>query len=158
MYGEIVSVIQSAKALGELVKAANGLANYTEFVAAVSEVSTKLMDATAVALASQEKQSALANRIKELENQLREIENLESSMKRYQLHEFPTQALAYALQQGMEQGQPMHYLCTACVDKKQKTTLQTHGLFLKCPVCKSDIQIQKSPRQNYANGGSWMSR
>ena len=70
MYAEISAAIQSARALGELVKAAHGLANYNEFITAISEVNTKLMDATAIALAGQEKQSALANRITELENQL----------------------------------------------------------------------------------------
>jgi len=70
MYAEISAAIQSAKALGELVKAAHGLANYNEFVTAVYEVNAKLMDATAVALASQEKQSSLANRVAELEDQL----------------------------------------------------------------------------------------
>jgi len=70
MYAEISAAIQSGKALGELVKAAHGLANYNEFVTAVYEVNAKLMDATAVALASQEKQSSLANRVAELEDQL----------------------------------------------------------------------------------------
>ena len=35
MYAEIAAAIQSAKALGELLKAAKGLANYNDFVGAV---------------------------------------------------------------------------------------------------------------------------
>ncbi len=53
MYGEIIAAIGSAKALRELVKAATSLANNNELIAAVSDVNSKLMDATAVALESQ---------------------------------------------------------------------------------------------------------
>lgn len=149
MYSEIISAIQSVKALSELVKAAHDLSNYAEFITAVSEISTKLMSATAVALASQEKQSTLTNRISELENQLRKIEDWERNIKRYKLYEFPTRALAYVLQQDMQQEEPMHYLCTSCVDKRQKSILQPYRNFLHCPVCKTDISIQSaSPRRN----------
>jgi uncharacterized protein YaaR (DUF327 family) len=69
MIAEFSAAIQSAKALGELVKAAHGLTNYNEFVTAVYEVNAKLMDATAVALSSQERQTALTARVAELENE-----------------------------------------------------------------------------------------
>ena len=59
MVYEIVSAIHSVKALGDMLKTAHRLANYAELVSAVSEVSTKLMSASAVALASQEKQASL---------------------------------------------------------------------------------------------------
>ena len=61
------------------------MANYNEFVTAIYEVNAKLLDATAVALASQEKQSSLANRVAELESELREIKHLEADFQRYQL-------------------------------------------------------------------------
>jgi len=148
MYAEIVAAIQSTKTAIDLVKAANGLANYSELLTAVTAVQEKLTDAIASELASQEKQALLAERVRELENKLREIEDWESQMKRYQLHKFPTGALAYALQPGMEQGQPLHYLCASCVDKKQKSTLQPHGRLLRCTVCKTDIRIEPSPEPN----------
>jgi len=60
MFNELMLASQSVQALGTLLKAANGLANYNEIVAKVSEVNEKLMGANAVALAAQEKQSALS--------------------------------------------------------------------------------------------------
>jgi len=54
MYAEISAAIQSAKVLGDLVRAAHGLANYNEFVTAVYQINAKLMQATGVALASQD--------------------------------------------------------------------------------------------------------
>ena len=156
MYAEISAAITSAKTALDIAKAANGLANYNELVAAVSEVNAKLMQATTVALASLEKQSALTGEIAALKEKLREIEDWEGQMKRYRLHEFPTKALAYALQPGMEDGQPIHYLCTACVDKKKKTTLQPSGRHLHCPECKTNIATAPAPQsQPRVVGRQW---
>ena len=159
MYTEIAAAVASAKTALDIAKAAHGLSNYNELVAAVSEVSTKLMDATTVALASQEKQAALANEIADLKDKLREVENWESQMQRYSLQALPAGALAYALKPDMQQGQPMHYLCTACVDNKKKTTLQPHGRLFHCPECKTSIAMQNAPPVQVNRGrGSWMSR
>jgi DNA-binding protein H-NS len=159
MYAEIVAAIQSTKTAVDLVKAAHGLSNYSELLTAVTAVQEKLTDAIASELASQEKQAALAERVRELEKQIAEFENWETQMQRYELFEFPTKSLAYALKAGMEQGQPMHYLCTSCVDKKQKSTLQPHGRYLRCPVCKIDISTQPAPPTPRVNRvGSFMSR
>lgn len=142
MYAEISAAIQSAKALGELVKAAHGLANYNEFVTAVYEVNAKLMDATAVALASQEKQSSLVNRVAELENELREIKHIEADLQRYQLTRFPFGGYAYSIKPGMENAEPSHYLCATCRDQRKKSILQPNGeAFLRCGVCHEEIQI-----------------
>lgn len=142
MYAEIVAAVQSTKALAELLKAAHGLSNHIEIIAAVNAVQDKLTVAYAANLESTEKQAALSDRVRELEKQIAEVENWESQMQRYALFEFPTRALAYAVKPGMEQGQPLHYLCTSCVDKRQKSILQPQGRFLYCPVCKTNIENQ----------------
>lgn len=159
MYSEITAAIQSTKTAIELVKAAHGLSNYSELLTAVTAVQIKLTDAIASELASQEKQAALAERVRELEKQIAEIEDWKSQIQRYALFQFPTGALAYALKPGHENGEPMHYLCTACVDKKKKTTLQLSGRFLHCPECNSKIATRETPPINVSHGGgSWMSR
>ena len=142
MYAEISAAIQSAKALGELVKATHGLANYNEFVAAVYEVNAKFMDATAVALASQEKQSSLATRVAELENELREIKQIEADLQRYQLTRFAFGGYACSIKPGMENREPSHYLCATCMNQRKKSILQPTGeAFLRCGVCHEEIQI-----------------
>jgi len=145
MYAEIVSAVQSAKALGELVKAAHSLSNYTEFVAAVSEVSTKLMSATAVALASQEKQAALANEIAELKGKLRKLEHFKREAERYELEKLPFGGLVFSLKKGMENGQPSHYLCAACMNKGEITIMQPEGdIFVACPFNHSRVQVKSA--------------
>jgi hypothetical protein len=53
MYAELAAAVQSARALGTLIKAATSLSNYNELVLAVSDVTTKLLDANTVALEAQ---------------------------------------------------------------------------------------------------------
>lgn len=157
MYTEISAAIQSTKSALELVKAARGLSNYSELLTAVTEVQIKLTDAIASELASQEKQALLAERVRELEKRISEFESWENHMQKYALLEFTTKALAYALKPGMENGEPMHYLCTACVDKRQRSTLQPNGRYLVCPACKLTITTQAAPpKSGSTRGGSWM--
>jgi hypothetical protein len=144
MYAEINAAVQSAKALFEIVKANKGLAEYNEIVAAVSEVNTKLMGATAVALASQEKQSVLTNRVRDLENELVKLENWNREAERYQLTEVCTGVFNLTVKPGMENGEPQHKLCAACFNKKQKGYLQRsdfnmQGTHYKCDCCGFEI-------------------
>jgi len=154
MYAEIVAAVQSTKTLAELLKAAHSLSNYSELLTAVTAVQMKLTDAIASELASQEKQAVLAERVRELEKQIDDIEDWKTQIQRYALFQFQTGSLAYALKEGQENGEPMHYLCTACVDKKKKTTLQPKGRLLHCPECNSNIAIQNAPPINVRRSGS----
>ena len=133
MYAEITAAFQSAKAAVALIKATQGLSNSTEILMAVNDVQMKLSDAIASALAAQEKQAGLAERVRDLETQLRDVEDWQKEIQRYQLVEFSTKALAYRLKSDMANGEPVHYLCKACADKKQKTTLQPLDGELRCP-------------------------
>lgn len=161
MYAEISAAIASTKTALDIAKAAHELSNFNELVAALSEVNAKLMQATAVALASQEKQSELTDEIAILKDKIRKNEDWEAQMQRYQLIQFPTGALVYAVKPGMEQGQPTHYLCASCVDKRQKSTLQPHARSLRCNVCSLYFQMHSRQDTNPSSGGgpqSWMGR
>ncbi len=153
MFNEFSAAVASAKIALDIAKAAHGLSNYNELVSAVSEVNTKLMQATVVALASLEKQTTLTSEIAELKEKMRNIEDWESQLQRYSLQTFPTGALAYGLKPDMSNGQPAHYICTTCVDQKKKTTLQPKGRSLYCPVCNKNISMQDPPPYNFAPSG-----
>ncbi len=151
MYAEIAAAITSAKTALDLAKAAQQLSDLNKVSAAVSEVYAKLMDATAVALVSQEKQSTLSNRVAELEDQLRQVEDFETQLQRYKLYEFAeTKALVYALQPGMENDEPLHYLCATCVGDRKKTILQPDAdpKFLVCHRCGNKIKVRNDPPLN----------
>lgn len=153
MYAEISAAIQSVKTIGEIAKTANSLANHTELVSAVADVNTKLMDAIAVALASQERQSELLSRVVQLEKEIAELKNKQTQAERYQLHKFPTSALAYQLKEPFETEEPSHFLCAKCFDTGSHTKLQPYSSRrLKCFSCETVIQSEydppPSPRRN----------
>ncbi len=154
MYTEISAAIQSAKTLGELLRAAKSLANYNEVVAAVSEVSTKLMEATAVALRSQERESELLARIQALELELSSLHQSRQLAESYLLHKFETGALAYALKEEID-SVPSHYLCAQCTDKGSHSKLQPEGSYiLVCHSCEAKIPFKFRPPISFAVSGS----
>ena len=75
MIPELLGAAQSVQTLALLLKSATSLANYNEIVLAVSEVNSKLMQANATALASQERQAELARKLKEVEEQFAELKS-----------------------------------------------------------------------------------
>lgn len=91
-----------------------------------------------------------------------DTEDWKNQIQRYQLIEFSdTKTLACKLKADMANGEPMHYLCITCADKKKKTTLQPSHISLDCPECKSNIQTRMPPpqkkRQVLSGGELWMS-
>ncbi len=151
MYAEISAAISSAKNALDLAKAAKQLSDLNKVSTAVAEVHAKLVEATVVALASLEKQSALTSRVAELEDKQRQLDDFEAQIKRYKLHEFAeTKALAYALQPGMENGEPLHYLCATCEGDRKKTILQPDAdpEFLVCHRCGNKIKVRHAPPIN----------
>ncbi len=144
MYAEINAAAQSARALFEIVKANKGLTEYNEIVAAVSDVNTKLMSATAVALSSQKEQMSLANRVRDLEQELVELKNWNHDAERYQLTALCGDTTVFSLKPGMENGEPSHKLCTACFGKRQKGYLNQfrfdhNGAHYKCNLCDKEL-------------------
>ena len=145
MYAEISAAVASAKTALDIAKAAHGLSNYNELVSAVSEVNTKLVQATTVALASLEKQSALASEIAELKDKLQKHENFQLQTERYVLEQLPFGGFAYALKKSIEKNQPHHYLCATCINKGEITILQPEGeIFLACAFNHPRVQIKNS--------------
>lgn len=158
MYIEIKAAMDSIRAVSDILKASQDLRNYNALATAIAELNTKLMEATTAALASNEKQATLANRIVELERQLADQVDWTQTKARCELFQFPTGTLAYALKAGMEELQPHHYLCVNCFDRKEVSKLQASAnrRFLNCNLCNVNIQIEPSPSMSPRRGSSWL--
>jgi DNA repair exonuclease SbcCD ATPase subunit len=76
------------------------------------------------------------------QEELLECRQFENKMEKCNLHEFPTKAIAYLVEQNDDTGEPRHYLCTTCVNNKKQTILQPEGRFLYCSVCDLSITTQ----------------
>ncbi len=158
MYVEFAAVVHSLNHLTTLLKSAHSVSNYNELVAAVSEVSSKLMAAQAVALGSQEKQASLASELADLKDELRKVELFEREAGRYELKKLQFGGLVFAMKKGMENGQPEQYLCATCMDKGQITRLQPENdCFLACPLGHRRVQTKDEawPRLESATPDYW---
>jgi hypothetical protein len=142
MYAEISAAISSAKTALEIAKAANGLANYNELVAAVSEVNSKLMAATAVALASQEKQAELAEQLAALKEELRSLRDWKSVAKNYTLQAVGVKKehFAQVYKPAIPTSTARHWACTKCFREQKLYILNAHERHCyKCPNCGTEI-------------------
>ena len=124
MYTEISSAIASAKVALDIAKAAHGLSNYNELVAAGSEVSAQLMAANAVALTSQEKEAALAGRVGELEKELVQLKNWEAEANNYEVLEVARGVFAHVAKGNVQPLHSAHKLCSNCFNNYEKSFLQ----------------------------------
>jgi len=128
MIPELLGAAQSVQSLFSLLKAANGLANYNEIVAAVSEVNTKLMQANAVALASQERQSALSSKVDELENECVRLKDWSAEKEKYERRQVAPGVFARVEKSYVGDNEAAHKLCCNCFDKTIQSTLQSNQI------------------------------
>ena len=141
---EFSAAIQSVKVLGDILKAAQELKDSTALVAAVNEVHNKLSVAYESVINSQQSRSALQERVAELEKELNEIKDWKAEIERYQLTEFGHGVFAFTVKPGMENNEPPHKLCAACLQKRQKGYLQFsgrdgYGDHFRCSMCGTEL-------------------
>jgi enamine deaminase RidA (YjgF/YER057c/UK114 family) len=142
MYAEITSAVASAKVALDIAKAAHGLANYNELVAAVSEVNTKLMAATTVALASLEKQLALNEQVGALKEELVKFNSWERESQDYVLQAVGVQKRHFAqvYKPAIQSAKARHWACVKCFQERKIHVLSAQGLHTyACPNCKAEI-------------------
>jgi len=145
MYAELQGAIQSAQVLHDLLKASRKLENFNEISAAVAEVNMKLMEATSVALQSQEKHAELLKRVSELEREVANLREAENKLSGYKLFKFETGTLAYA-PLSSEDPATLHFLCAKCFDEGRHSKLQPlNAYYLKCHACNTQIQSKPVP-------------
>jgi hypothetical protein len=137
--------LESIKIISDILKSNKSIANHNEINTAVSVVNEKLILANEMIFFCHEKQKTLTNRVADLEKILAEHDNFERQALRYILHEFKSGMLAYALKPGMENGEPVHYLCNNCMENRKLSKLQPVKVGIKilaytCHSCKSTIK------------------
>jgi hypothetical protein len=117
MAGEILAGLSAFKTMYDLAKALKDIDNATSRNAAVIELQEKI-------LAAREAQSALLDRVSELEKEVARFETWESEKKRYKLTDFGGETFAYLLRPEEANGEPSHRICATCYQKNEKSILQ----------------------------------
>jgi len=82
-----------------------------------------------------------------LKGRVAELETWNADKRRYKLSEIGHGMTAYTLKEGMEEGEPNHYLCSACYNDGHKSVMQVETRspgrceVLVCHRCGSDLYL-----------------
>jgi hypothetical protein len=120
----IASFATSVRAAVEITKAMKDVRDANLIQTKVFELTREIMAAQSYAIEAMATQSALLNRIRELEEEKAKLETWNAEKSRYELKSIQTGVTIYALKEGMESGEDHHYICPTCYNRGQKSILQ----------------------------------
>ena len=122
----ITTAVTSIKTAGNIAKGLLGLLTMAEVQAKAIELNSQIIDAQHQIFAAIATQTALVERVRELEGQVTRMKDWDTQKQRYKLAAPFPGCMVYALQRSMSDGEPAHYLCTACFQNGEKSILQGH--------------------------------
>lgn len=149
----IVSAANGFKTVIDIAKGLQSLSVSTEVREKTSALLDAVVDARFKLLEASDSQTALLNRIKELERKIASFEDWNSEKERYQLQAVDLGAYAYMHKPGMEGSEPAVWLCQKCFEDRHKSVLQCQGKVMQagglhglkfawnCGRCKSGIEV-----------------
>lgn len=124
MIAEITSAIQSVKILGDLLKAAHELRNYNDFVTAIYEVNSKLVQALSAFTEAQDRISTLTAEKNKFEQECIRLKDWSAERERYTRKQVGSGVFAYVENSHIGKTEGAHKYCCNCFDKIIKSTLQ----------------------------------
>ncbi|WHS58635.1 hypothetical protein [Pseudomonas sp. G2-4] len=135
----IAAAFTSTKTAGDIAKSLMTLRDEESVRSRVFELTSSLMDLQGQLLSAQSEQTTLINRIHALEVDILKFQRWDEEKARYQLHQFPSGALAFQIKPECQSTEPMHYLCALCIERAEKSVMQPCGAGLKCHSCAAVI-------------------
>lgn len=112
---------------------------------AVIEIQRGFLEAQRALNEAETRHAADLRCIGELEAQIMEMKDWEAQKQRYELKDTGQGSLAYALKEGVETGEPAHWICPQCYEDRCKSILKHETLYvgraetLACHRCGFDI-------------------
>jgi len=140
MVAEVFAGIGALKTAFDIAKGLKDIDDASRRNAAVIELQEKILSA-------QQSQSALVERVHDLEKEVAGFEKWEAEKQRYKLTDFGSNSFAYALKPEAANGEPPHRICPNCFEKRQKAILQFRFVSAnrrerwKCTGCDTDFEF-----------------
>jgi hypothetical protein len=145
MITEITAALNGLKAAKDIVQGMHALQSEAAVNAVKIELQGLILDAHQGLFAAQQADTLSAQRIAELERKISDLETWKVEAARYELAEAGQGTLAYRLREGMQDGEPDHWLCPACYGRGSKSFLQPEIRFpgrnhvLTCGTCSVEL-------------------
>jgi hypothetical protein len=147
----VAGLMTSLRSVVEITMAMKDVNDANIIQTKVFELTREIMSAQACAMEAQTAQSELLRRVRDLEEEKAKLEAWNTEKQRYKLSDLSNGRLAFALKEGMENGEPPHHLCAACYNDNYKSILQQElrnpGMcrVLSCHRCGSDLYMSGTP-------------
>src|ERR1700676_1598778 len=117
MVGEAFAGLSALKTAFDIAKGLKDIDDTVRRNAAVIELQEKI-------LAAREAQSALLDRVGELEKEVAKFETWDTEKKRYELKALRVDVFAYMLKPEARGTEPPHWLCANCYENGKKSFFQ----------------------------------
>jgi hypothetical protein len=124
MLGEIVAATTGLKAISDIAVGLQNLKTTAEIHAKAIELNQQILAVQKELFAAHAAQTALVDRVRDLEGQIARMKNWDAQKQRYKLAAPFPGCMVYALQKSMSGGETPHYLCASCFDKGERSILQ----------------------------------
>ena len=122
--GSIAAAVSSLKGASDIAKGLLSLHTMAEVQSKAIELNQAIIDAQHQIFAANAAQSALAERVRQLEGEIARMKDWDAQKERYKLAAPYPGCMVYAPQKSMSNGEPAHYICAACYQKGQRSILQ----------------------------------
>ena len=122
--GSIAAAVSSLKGASDIAKGLLSLHTMAEVQSKAIELNQAIIDAQHQIFAANTAQSALAERVRQLEGDIARMKDWDTQKERYKLAAPFEGCMVYALQKSMSNGEPAHYICAACYQRGQRSILQ----------------------------------
>ncbi len=146
--GAVAAMVTSIKAAVEITKAMIGIRDGAMIQSKVIELNATILSAQSSAFEANAAQSALLERVRNLETLIAKLEAWDAEKQRYDLTEIGDGAFAYVVKSSMRGTEPVHCICGQCYQGGYKSILQsTQNLYgsvtLACPRCKTSVNASE---------------
>jgi predicted transcriptional regulator len=121
--GTIAAALSSIKTAYDIAKAAKGIHDETKLQGAIIELQSAILAAQESALGAQAEQAAMRDQIRNLEARITEFDRWDAEKVKYELQQVYSGAYAYVPKPGAGVPGPVHWLCTACYERRRKSIL-----------------------------------
>jgi len=128
MLAEISAGLSSLKAAFDLAKGLNAASAQADINEVKITLQEHIFSAQQALAAANEAQTAAAQRVRELEQEIVRLKDWSAEQQRYELKAIGERAVAYAEKQGVTDPKAPHWLCQPCFDGGHKAALQFSGM------------------------------
>ena len=148
----IQGTVTSLKAASDIVKGFLQLKSVSDVQGKVIELQSTILAAQSSALAAHSEQSAMIQRIRDLEEEVAHIKAWEETQQRYQLIAPWDGCYVYALKESCKGTEPPHWICEHCYQDGRKSLLhnaQFTTAILRCSHCQFEAEIRGAAKRQY---------